>query len=120
MKRRAPAAAAERVPEKTPEEREREEQEAFQTGPLSILTESVRENKQILVNVRNNHKLLGRIKAFDRHLNMILEGVKEMWTEMPKTKGDKKKTATRPINKERYISKLFVRGDSVIIVLKCP
>lgn len=119
MKRRAPP--AERVPEKTPEEREREEQEAFQTGPLSILTESVKENKQILVNVRNNHKLLGRIKAFDRHCNMILEGVKEMWTETPKVKGgDKKKTVARPVNKERYISKLFVRGDSVIIILKCP
>ena len=35
--------------------------------------------------VRNNKKLLGRVKAFDRHCNMVLEGVKEMWTELPKT-----------------------------------
>ena len=34
---------------------------------------------------RNNKKLLGRVKAFDRHCNMVLEGVKEMWTELPKT-----------------------------------
>ena len=33
----------------------------------------------------NNKKLLGRVKAFDRHCNMVLEGVKEMWTELPKT-----------------------------------
>ena len=34
---------------------------------------------------RNNKKLLGRVKAFDRHCNMVLEGVKEMWTELPKS-----------------------------------
>lgn len=39
-------------------------------------------NAQVLINCRNNHKLLGRVKAFDRHCNMILENVKEMWTEV--------------------------------------
>lgn len=39
---------------------------------------------------RNNHKLLARVKAFDRHCNLVLENVKEMWTETPKTgKGTK-------------------------------
>jgi small nuclear ribonucleoprotein D2 len=37
---------------------------------------------QVLINCRNNHKLLGRVKAFDRHCNMILENVTEMWTEV--------------------------------------
>ena len=40
---------------------------------------------QVLINCRNNHKLLGRVKAFDRHCNMILENVKEMWTEVRST-----------------------------------
>mgnify|MGYP001806950116 CR=1 FL=1 len=40
------------------------------------------ETLQVLINCRNNHKLLGRVKAFDRHCNMILENVKEMWTEV--------------------------------------
>ena len=40
---------------------------------------------QVLINCRNNRKLLGRVKAFDRHCNMVLENVKEMWTEGPKT-----------------------------------
>ena len=48
----------------------------------------------------------------------VLENVKEMWTETPKTgKGKKKST---PINKDRYISKLFLRGDTVILVLRNP
>merc|ERR1712127_678932 len=75
----------------TPEEREAKEQEEFQTGPLRVLTDSVKNNTQVLINCRNNKKLLGRVKAFDRHCNMVLEQVKEMWTEMPKTgKGQKK------------------------------
>ena len=71
--------------EMTPEEREAKEQEEFQTGPLRVLTDSVKNNTQVLINCRNNKKLLGRVKAFDRHCNMVLEGVKEMWTELPKT-----------------------------------
>ena len=75
----------------------------FFTGPLRVLTDSVKNNTQVLINcrwkslylnwksmvlheiLRNNKKLLGRVKAFDRHCNMVLEGVKEMWTELPKT-----------------------------------
>jgi small nuclear ribonucleoprotein (snRNP)-like protein len=37
---------------------------------------------QVLINCRNNRKLLGRVKAFDRHCNRILENVKEFWTEV--------------------------------------
>ena len=94
------------------------EEEDFNTGPLSVLTQSVKSNTQVLINCRNNKKLLGRVKAFDRHCNMVLENVKEMWTEVPKTGKGKKKAA--PINRDRFISKMFLRGDSVIIVLRNP
>lgn len=49
---------------------------------------------------------------------MVLENVKEMWTEVPKSGKGKKKS--KPVNKDRYISKMFLRGDSVIIVLRNP
>jgi small nuclear ribonucleoprotein (snRNP)-like protein len=39
-------------------------------------------NPRVLINCRNNRKLLGRVKAFDRHCNMVLENVKEIWTEV--------------------------------------
>ena len=68
---------------------------------------------------------------------MVLENVKEMWTETPRVSGGKK---GRPVNKDRFISKMygvllqsfwfkgkkgkeltitirFLRGDSVILVL---
>jgi small nuclear ribonucleoprotein D2 len=94
------------------------EGDEFATGPLSVLTQSVKTNSQVLINCRNNRKLLARVKAFDRHCNMVLENVKEIWTEVPKTGKGAKKAA--PVNKDRFISKMFLRGDSVILVLRNP
>lgn len=51
-------------------------------------------------------------------LGRVLTDVKEMWTEQPKTgKGQKKAKA---VNKDRYVSKMFLRGDSVVLVLRNP
>ncbi|CAG7554421.1 unnamed protein product [Fusarium equiseti] len=90
------------------------EEYEFSAGPLSILQTAVRSHVQVLISIRNNRKLLARVKAFDRHCNMVLENVKEMWTETPRLAGGKK---GRPVNKDRFISKMFLRGDSVILVL---
>ncbi|PIA19008.1 Sm-like ribonucleo protein [Coemansia reversa NRRL 1564] len=92
------------------------EEKEFTSGPLSVLQMAVNNNTQILISLRNNHKLLARIKAFDRHCNMVLENVKEMWTETPKSGKGVKRAA--PINKDRFISKMFLRGDSVVVVLR--
>ncbi|MEW5304867.1 MAG: hypothetical protein WDW36_007448 [Sanguina aurantia] len=106
------------IPNPTVDELEKKEEEEFRSGPLSVLTTSVKTNSQVLINCRNNHKLLGRVKAFDRHCNMILENVKEMWTEVPKT--GKGRKGSRPVNKDRFVAKMFLRGDSVILVLRNP
>jgi small nuclear ribonucleoprotein D2 len=50
--------------------KEMEEHEISQ-GPLSVLQQSVRNNTQVLISLRNNKKLLARVKAFDRHANMV-------------------------------------------------
>lgn len=123
------------LPRSRPEDDNQEREEDFSTGPLSVLHHSMVNNTQVLINLRNNHKLLGRVKAFDRHCNMVLEQVgvscvlrivsitdstlpqvHEMWTEHGKS-GKGKKSA-RAVNKDRFISKMFLRGDSVIIVLR--
>ena len=46
---------------------------------------------------------------------MVMENVQEVWTEMPK-----KGKHGKPMTKTRYIPKMFLRGDSVIYVLKNP
>ena len=48
----------------------------LKSGPFSVLYNAVRGNTQVLVNVRNNHKLLARVKAYDRHMNLyVFHGV---------------------------------------------
>ena len=85
-------------------------------GPLCLLKRCVTDNCQVLINCRNNRKILARLKAFDRHFNMVLENVREMWVEHPK--GGKRGAKAK--NCERFVSKMFLRGDSVILVLKNP
>ena len=72
------------------------QEEHFDTGPFSMLLDVVRHNGQILISCRNNRKVLGKLKAFDRHLNMVLEDVCETWLERPK--GGKSKA---PVTRER-------------------
>jgi hypothetical protein len=50
--------------------RQLEEHEISQ-GPLSVLQQAVRNHTQVLISLRNNKKLLARVKAFDRHSNMV-------------------------------------------------
>ncbi|KAK4873418.1 hypothetical protein RN001_015447 [Aquatica leii] len=88
----------------------------FQIGPMSILQDALNNHNQVLISCRNNKKLLGFIKAYDRHMNLILENVKEMWTELPR-KGKGKCIA---VTQDRFLPKLFVRGDCIIVVVAKP
>lgn len=88
----------------------------FKTGPLSVLRRAVETEAQVLIKLRSSKNLLARVKAFDRHFNMVLQDARELWTEFPKGS----KQGTRPIEKERFISKLFLRGDNVVFVLLNP
>ncbi|KAH3681268.1 hypothetical protein WICPIJ_007773 [Wickerhamomyces pijperi] len=97
--------------ELTDSELQRLEEYEFSNGPMSILQDAVNLGTQVLISCRNNHKLLAKVRAFDRHTNMVLENVKELWMEYPK-KGAK------GVPRERFVSKMFLRGDSVIVVLK--
>lgn len=47
------------------------EEHEISQGPLSVLQQAVRNHTQVLVSLRNNKKLLARVKAFDRHSNMV-------------------------------------------------
>lgn len=64
--------------ELTDAERAMLEEYEFNHGPLSVLQNAVQNHSLILISCRNNKKYMGRIKAFDRHSNMVLENVKEV------------------------------------------
>ncbi|WEJ97412.1 mRNA splicing protein [Yamadazyma tenuis] len=97
------------------QELERLEEFEFNHGPMSLLKEAVANNTPVVISCRNNHKLVAKVKAFDRHCNLILENVKELWTEPVKNNKGK---VIKVNQKERFVSKLFLRGDSVIVVVK--
>ena len=97
----------------TEEQLEQTEQDKLSQGPMSLLIRAVKTNTYILINSRNNRKIHARVRAFDRHMNLVLENVREMWTEVPR--GGKGKKAT-PVNKERFVGKMFLRRDSVITI----
>ncbi|WCJ39119.1 Small nuclear ribonucleoprotein Sm D2 [Euphorbia peplus] len=79
---------------------------------------SVKNNSQVFIDCRNKKKLLGRIRWFDRHFNMVLENVRELWAEVPDT--GKRKEKTVPVFKDRFLNKMFVRGDNVMVVVRDP
>lgn len=78
---------------------------------MSLINQCVVSRSPVIISLRNNHKIIAQVKAFDRHCNMVLENVKEIWTD---------RRGKNMVNRERFISKLFLRGDSVIVVLKAP
>ena len=54
------------------------EEHEFAHGPMAMLATAVKTGNQVLISCRNNRKLLARVKAFDRHFNMVLENVREV------------------------------------------
>jgi small nuclear ribonucleoprotein D2 len=81
----------------------------MESTPFYSLSESIKNNRPLIIFLRNNRKLIGYLRAYDRHMNLILENVKEIQSKETSSK-------TRNFN-ERYFSKLVLRGDSVVIIL---
>ncbi|HOW29552.1 MAG TPA: small nuclear ribonucleoprotein [archaeon] len=68
------------------------------TRPFDMLNNSL--NKQVLIMLKGNVMVRGKLKAFDVHLNIVLEDAEELDNGKVKTK---------------YVE-VFLRGDTVILV----
>ena len=83
----------------------------YNDGPLSLLTECLMNHTKVLIDIegRGNKKLIAKVISFDHHFNMVLTDVVEKWTE----------TRRGIVEiKERYISKMFLPGHNVRIIVK--
>ncbi|TBU06037.1 putative small nuclear ribonucleoprotein Sm [Hamiltosporidium magnivora] len=89
--------------------------ESHISGPLSMLADSVLKGEWVLVNLRNNSKLLGRVKMYDQHFNMVMSDITEI-TYLKGKKRGKKKREGKVV--ERKYKNIFLRGDNVILVGK--
>ncbi len=66
--------------------------------PLDLLNKS--KGKEVLVQLKNDRQLVGKLLAFDIHINIILENTKEV------VSGEAKKN----------LGLTFVRGDTIIFI----
>ena len=69
-----------------------------QSRPLDALNQA--RNKRVILDLKNGKQLVGDLKAFDIHINVVLENCEE--------RVDGKVS--------RKLGKVFVRGDTIIII----
>merc|ERR1711953_831126 len=79
--------------------------------PLDLVRLSL--DEKVLVKMRNDRSVQGRLHAYDQHLNMILGDVEEVITTM---EIDEETFEQIYKQTKRHIPMLFVRGDGVILV----
>ena len=66
--------------------------------PLDALNSS--RNKRVIVELKNGKQILGLLKAFDIHINVVLDDAEE------RHEGELK----------RKLGTVFIRGDTIIII----
>jgi len=66
--------------------------------PLDLLNAS--KGKEVIVQLKNDREMVGVLKAFDIHINVVLENTKEMFN------GEAK----------RSLGLTFLRGDTIIFI----
>ena len=66
--------------------------------PFDMLNEAI--GKEILIFLKGDASIRGTLKAFDVHLNLVLDNAAKLENGEPKTK----------------YGKLMVRGDSVVLI----
>merc|ERR1712224_786584 len=79
--------------------------------PLGLIRLSL--DERIYIKLRNDRELIGRLHAFDQHLNMILGDVEETLTTV---QVDEETFEKMYKQQKRHIPMLFVRGDGVILI----
>ena len=69
-----------------------------QSRPLDTLNRA--RDKRVIVELKNHTQLVGKLKAFDIHINVVLEEAEEM------VDGSLK----------RKLGLVFIRGDTIILI----
>ena len=83
---------------------------SYKTGPFRLLYDAVHDPKSsILVQCRNDRKILAKLVAFDHHFNLVLTNALEIWTRQ----GEEQHST-------RHIGKMLLRGDGVTLVTRVP
>jgi U6 snRNA-associated Sm-like protein LSm3 len=87
------------------------EEEVAVKEPLDLVRLSLDEH--VLVKLKGDRELRGKLHAYDQHLNIILGDVEETVTS---TEIDEETFEEIIKTKKRMLPFLFVRGDGVILI----
>jgi len=69
-----------------------------ESRPLDALNRA--RDKRVIVELKNNKQYIGTLKAFDIHINVVLEDAEEREQEVVK----------------RKLGTVFIRGDTITII----
>ncbi len=67
--------------------------------PLDLLNEA--KNKRVMIELKNKQRFAGLLRAFDIHINTVLEEAQELDDDG---------------NPKRTIGKVFLRGDTIVMI----
>ncbi|AFN83963.1 small nuclear ribonucleoprotein D2 [Encephalitozoon romaleae SJ-2008] len=90
-----------------------EKEEMEMKGPLSLVHRAMVKAMPVLVSLRNNRKVMGKVIAYDRHYNLLMGDAKEIGNMRGRNKGKKKRQGC---DFSRRLGNVFIRGDTVILV----
>jgi small nuclear ribonucleoprotein D2 len=76
-------------------------------GPFSVLQTAMTANQKVIVKCRFDKLLIGYVRAFDKHFNMLLSEVNEVCVNDSESQAQ-----------QRGIGSVVLRGDSVVYVVK--
>jgi small nuclear ribonucleoprotein (snRNP)-like protein len=84
--------------------------------PLDALNKS--RGKRVIVELKNNRQYIGKLEAFDIHVNVVLNDAEEHVEEIEEKEVEGKKVSVKTGNKvlKRKIGTVFIRGDTITII----
>ncbi len=84
--------------------------------PLDALNRA--KDKKVIVELKNNKQYIGTLKAFDIHINVVLENAEERIEEIVEKEVDGKKVQEKTGNMtmKRKLGVVFIRGDTITII----
>src|SRR3989338_10213564 len=84
--------------------------------PLDALNRA--RDKKVIVELKNQKQYAGNLKAFDIHINVVLENAEEREDEWVTKEIDGQQVKVRTNNKvlTRKLGVVFIRGDTITII----
>ncbi|WUR02621.1 small nuclear ribonucleoprotein Sm D2 [Vairimorpha necatrix] len=73
-------------------------------------------NSTVLVSLRNNHKLVCKLKKYDKHFNLIVYDVTVYKKMTSKNRGVKKRLEGYKSEEDLEDKEVYIRGDTIITI----